>query len=263
MSIPIYQVDAFANRPFRGNPAAICLLDEYAEGNWMQDLAAEMNLSETAFVRSLQDGFELRWFTPVFEVDLCGHATLAAAHVLWSESIVDSGESITFHTRSGPLTCRQDGGLIELDFPATPPESMDDAPELLAALGISEASYIGRSPFDKVVVVSSEEVVLSLQPDFARLAEFPMRGVMVSAVAENSEFDFISRYFAPAAGVNEDPVTGSAHCCLGPYWAEILGKPDLLAHQASKRGGVVRVRVRDDRVLLGGEAVIIMKGELI
>ncbi|MCA8993832.1 MAG: PhzF family phenazine biosynthesis protein [Planctomycetaceae bacterium] len=263
MSVPIYQVDAFANRPFRGNPAAICLLAEEADPDWMQDVAAEMNLAETAFVRPLQNGFELRWFTPIFEVDLCGHATLAAAHVLWTESIVDLEATITFHTRSGPLTCRRDGRLIELDFPATPPEPVDAAHELLAALGISEASYIGRSPFDKVVVVDSEELVRSLEPDFARLAEFPMRGVIVSAALENSEFDFISRFFAPAAGVNEDPVTGSAHCCLGPYWAQILGKSDMLAFQASKRGGVVQVRVRDDRILLGGEAVTIMKGELI
>jgi PhzF family phenazine biosynthesis protein len=262
MNVPCFQIDAFAERPFSGNPAAVCLLDDEADSDWMQAVASEMNLSETAFVRPVQDGYELRWFTPAFEVDLCGHATLASAHILWTEGHVPTNTPIRFHTRSGVLTCKQDGDLIELDFPATPPEQSEPPSGLLEALGISSSEFVGKSPFDKFVIVDSEVTVRSLQPDFGLLAQIPMRGVIVTAVAENPEFDFVSRFFAPTAGVNEDPVTGSAHCCLGPFWQDRLGKSEMMAYQASKRGGVVRVQVKGDRVLLGGKAITVMKGEL-
>jgi predicted PhzF superfamily epimerase YddE/YHI9 len=262
MTIPIYQVDAFAEKRFEGNPAAVCLLHDDLPGEWMQSMAAEMNLSETAFVRPIDDGFELRWFTPAMEVDLCGHATLASAHVLWSEGIAPPREPIRFHTRSGVLTCRPAGNAIELDFPATPATACDPPDGLLEALDVRPA-FVGRSKFDKFLVVDSEEVVRSLQPDFAALRRIAdMRGLIVTSISSDPRFDFISRFFAPGAGVDEDPVTGSAHCCLGPFWGERLGKAELTGFQASKRGGVVRVRVSGDRVILGGTAVTVFRGEL-
>ncbi|TWU49266.1 PhzF family phenazine biosynthesis protein [Rubripirellula reticaptiva] len=263
MKVPLFQVDAFADRRFSGNPAAVCLLDDEADSEWMQSIASEMNLSETAFVRRVKDEFQLRWFTPAYEVDLCGHATLASAHILWAEGGVKANEPIHFQTRSGVLTCKQDGDLIELNFPATPPAQTEPPPRLLEALGVNTSEYIGQSPFDQFVVVSSEEIVRSLQPDFGKLAEIPMRGVIVTAVSDDPQFDFVSRFFAPSAGVNEDPVTGSAHCCLGPFWQKRLGKSEMMAYQASKRGGAVRVRIDGDRVLLGGKAVTVLKGELV
>jgi len=256
------QIDAFTDRPFAGNPAAVCLLDEERSADWMQAVAAEMNLSETAFVRPLGDGFELRWFTPAIEVDLCGHATLAAAHALWSEGVVTAAAPIRFHTRSGVLTCTQAGEFIELDFPATPAQAAEPPDGLLAALGITP-SFVGRSKFDKFVLVESEQVVRALKPDVARLRTIPMRGVMVTSTSDDPRFDFVSRYFAPGAGIDEDPVTGSAHCCLGPFWSERLGKTEMTAYQASARGGVVRVRVNGDRVILGGQAVTVWRGELV
>lgn len=262
MTAPIYQVDAFTNRPFSGNPAAVCLLEEEADGDWMQAVALEMNLSETAFLRKLDDGYELRWFTPVYEVELCGHATLASAHILWSETELSDGAAIRFHSRSGVLTCQRAGDSIELDFPATPPESAEAPPELVESLGIEQTDFVGVSPFDRFVVVSSEDVVRSLEPDFGRLGKIEMRGVIVTAPSDSAEFDFVSRYFAPAAGVNEDPATGSAHCCLAPYWSERLGKQEMSAFQASARGGRVQVRCNDDRVILGGKAVTTLKGTL-
>ena len=255
-------VDAFTDRPFAGNPAAVCLLEEARDAQWMQAVAAEMNLSETAFVRVLDDGFELRWFTPAIEVELCGHATLASAHVLWTEGIVDKRLPIRFHTKSGLLTCTQDSDLIELDFPATPTQESEPLAGLLDALGV-QPTFVGRSKFDKFLVVESEKAVRSLKPNFAALRQISMRGVMVTSTSDDPRYDFVSRFFAPSAGVNEDPVTGSAHCCLGPYWSEQLGKAEMTAFQASARGGVVRVRVAGDRVLLGGQAVTVMKGELV
>jgi PhzF family phenazine biosynthesis protein len=262
MNVPCFQIDAFADRPFSGNPAAVCLLDDEADSDWMQAVASEMNLSETAFVRTAQDGYELRWFTPAFEVDLCGHATLASAHVLWTEGHVPANSPIRFHTRSGVLTCKLIGDLIELDFPATPPVQTEPPSGLLEALGISSTEFVGKSAFDNLVVVDSAATVRSLQPDFGQLAQISMRGAIVTATSDDPAFDFVSRFFAPAAGVNEDPVTGSAHCCLGPFWQERLGKSELMAYQASKRGGVVRVQVKDDRVLLGGKAITVMQGKL-
>ncbi|MCA9119668.1 MAG: PhzF family phenazine biosynthesis protein [Planctomycetaceae bacterium] len=255
-------VDAFTDRPFAGNPAAVCVLEQQRDADWMQAVAAEMNLSETAFVRRLDGDFELRWFTPAIEVELCGHATLASAHALWTEGIVKTGQPIRFHTKSGVLTCTQAGDLIELDFPATPAEAAEPPAGLLDALG-AQPNYVGKSKFDKFILVESEKVVRSLKPDFTALRQVPMRGVIVTSPSDDPQFDFVSRYFAPGAGIDEDPVTGSAHCCLGPYWSERLGKIEMTAFQASSRGGIVRVRLNGDRVLLGGQAVTVMKGELL
>lgn len=260
--IRCFQVDAFSNRPFAGNPAAVCLLNRERDAAWMQALAAEMNLSETAFVRPLNDGFELRWFTPAIEVDLCGHATLASAHALWTEGVVNGDQPIRFHTKSGVLPCRQNGEFIELDFPATPAHETEPPAGLLDALGVTP-SFVGRSKFDTFVLVESEEVVRSLKPDFVCLREISMRGVIVTGTSNDPRFDFVSRYFAPSAGIDEDPVTGSAHCCLGPFWGERLGKREMTAYQASARGGIVRVQVNGDRVILGGQAVTVLKGELV
>jgi PhzF family phenazine biosynthesis protein len=256
------QIDAFTDRPFAGNPAAVCLLEGERDAAWMQAVAAEMNLSETAFVRPQGDSFELRWFTPAIEVELCGHATLASAHALWTEDVVSREQPIRFHTRSGVLTCSTHGAIIELDFPATPAHAAEPPAGLLEALGVNP-TFVGRSKFDKFVLVESEQVVRVLKPDFARLREIPMRGVMVTSTSDDPRFDFVSRYFAPGAGIDEDPVTGSAHCCLGPFWSERLGKSEMTAYQASARGGVVRVRINGDRVILGGQAVTVWRGELL
>jgi PhzF family phenazine biosynthesis protein len=259
------QIDAFTDRPYSGNPAAVCLLEDAGDAPWMQAVAAEMNLSETAFVRPLDSGFELRWFTPAVEVDLCGHATLAAAHALWSEGVVDGGDVIRFHTRSGLLTAVQRGELIELDFPATRPVAaeLDDLQvrELGDVLGVTPL-HVERSAFDLLVEVGSDSDLRAARPDFRRLAEFDSRGVIVTCRSADPRFDFLSRFFAPAVGVDEDPVTGSAHCCLGPYWSERLGKSEMTAFQASSRGGVVRVRVSGERIRLAGRAVTVFRGEL-
>lgn len=228
----------------------------------MQAVAAEMNLSETAFVHPLEGGtWSLRWFTPVVEVDLCGHATLATAHALLTEGLAQEDEVIRFQTRSGLLTAARDGDLIELDFPVKP-EQPSEAPEgLLESLGIASPRYVGRNAWDYLVEVDSPETVRALSPDHARLRTIPVRGVMVTARGDG-EFDFVSRFFAPGSGVDEDPVTGSAHCCLAPYWAERLGKREFRAYQASPRGGELRVRLDGDRVKLGGHAVTILRAEL-
>ncbi len=261
MTVPITLVDAFASRPFEGNPAAVCLLSEARDSAWMQLVAREMNLSETAFLIPREDGFGLRWFTPGVEVDLCGHATLASAHVLWEEGLLDSEAAARFHTKSGLLTARRERGLIWLDFPALAEERVE-APEGLArALG-APPRYVGRNAFDYVVEVESEETVRRLSPDLRALARLGGRGVSVTSRAQTGDYDFVSRFFAPASGIDEDPVTGSAHCCLGPFWATRLAKSDLIGYQASSRGGVVRVACRGDRVGLGGEAVTVLRGSL-
>ena len=216
-------IDAFSSRPFTGNPAAVCLLEAERPADWMQAVAAEMNLSETAFVRRVDDGFCLRWFTPTIEVELCGHATLASAHALWSEDVVAASQPIRFQTKSGLLTCTRDGDWISLDFPVTPPQPTQPPEGLVDALGV-RPSFVGKSKFDKLVLVESEQVVRSLNPDFARLRQLAVRGVMVTSTSDDPRFDFVSRYFAPGAGIDEDPVTGSAHCCLGPYWGDRLGQ---------------------------------------
>lgn len=258
----IYQVDAFTDRPFAGNPAGVCLLPEPAAEAWMQAIAAEMNLSETAFLVRQPDGaFHLRWFTPAAEVKLCGHATLASAHILWETGVLQPGETARFHTLSGLLTATRRDGWIELDFPATPALPAEPPANLAEALGASPC-YVGLNVFDYLVEVENEATVRNLRPDFTALDKFPVRGVIVTARSAAPEFDFVSRFFAPSVGVNEDPVTGSAHSCLAPYWADRLGKIAMVAHQVSPRGGVVRVRLAGDRVLLGGQAVTVLVGEL-
>jgi PhzF family phenazine biosynthesis protein len=262
VSITLYQVDAFTEEPFQGNPAAVCILEKPADADWMQLVAREMNLSETAFLHPQGDGFNLRWFTPATEVDLCGHATLAAAHVLWETHQVPPEARIVFTTRSGRLEACLKAGWIELDFPATPVDPVAEAPILLRALGTA-ALFVGRNRFDYLVEVADEGRVNALVPNFDLLRKIDARGVMVTAqTASSGLYDFVSRFFAPAAGVNEDPVTGSAHCSLGPYWSRKLGKTELYAYQASARGGALKVSVQEDRVLLGGKALTVMVGAL-
>jgi PhzF family phenazine biosynthesis protein len=263
MTIRLFHVDAFTDSPFSGNPAAVCLLSgETGNSAWMQQVAAEMNLSETAFLQRRSDGFDLRWFTPKVEVDLCGHATLASAHVLWSEGVATADETIHFHTRSGVLKAVRHGNLIELDFPLTPEEPAPEPPGLADALGAS-LQYIGKSRFDYLAELDSEEKLRALVPNFRALASLSIRGLIVTSRSARPEFDFVSRFFAPGAGIDEDPVTGSAHCCLAAYWRKKLGKDRFVAYQASARGGVVHVRIQGERAILEGKAVIVAKGELL
>lgn len=262
MPIPIVQVDAFTDRPFAGNPAAVCVLREPQDELWMRAVAREMNLSETAFLAPSDDGFRLRWFTPAVEIDLCGHATLASAHVLWEEGHLAAGAQARFHSRSGLLLARRDGDWIELDFPATPEQPAEAPAGLAAALGAAPR-YVGRNQFDYLVELESAEALRNLSPDFTALRRLPVRGVIVTSRSDSPDYDFLSRFFAPGSGIDEDPVTGSAHCCLGPFWGARLGKREFMAYQASSRGGVVRVRLAGDRVLLGGRAVTVLRGELV
>jgi len=263
MTARIFHVDAFTDVPFAGNPAAVCLLTQEQSQDWMQSVAAEMNLSETAFVRILAKDYELRWFTPAMEVELCGHATLASAHILWTQGFAGHDESIRFQTKSGVLTCKRTDTAIELNFPAMPPIETAPPKALLDAFHI-RPSFVGKSLFDFLLVVDSEEIIRNLRPDLHTLRDIRgIRGVIISGPADNPRFDFVSRFFAPAAGIDEDPVTGSAHCCLGPYWSGRLGKSSMTGYQASKRGGIVHVRVETDRVILGGNAVTVLQGELL
>lgn len=262
MSILLTHVDAFTDVPFAGNPAAVCLLPEARDAAWMQHVAREMQLSETAFlVRRGPDEFDLRWFSPAVEIDLCGHATLASAHTLWETGVLSVDRIARFHTRSGVLTAERQEGWIELNFPSTPSTAADPPPGLAEALGV-EPRYTGRSRFDYLVQVESEAQVRALAPDAARLRSLPVRGVIVTARATTTGWDFVSRFFAPGSGIDEDPVTGSAHCCLAPFWAERLGKTAFVARQVSPRGGTLRVRLDGDRVRLAGQAVTILSGEL-
>jgi len=263
MSIRIVQVDAFTSHPFAGNPAAVCLLPEARPDQWMRDVAREMNLSETAFLTPQYGGYNLRWFTPFVEVDLCGHATVASAHVLWEDGHLPGGRQARFHTRSGLLLADKRGDWIELDFPAKIAAACDGPAAMLQALGVKQPKFVGRNVFDYLVEAESEEIVRSLSPYHTALRKEPVRGVIVTAGSESPEFDFVSRFFAPGSGIDEDPVTGSAHCALGPYWAERLGKSEMTGYQASARGGVVRVRLDGARVILGGQAVTVMRAELL
>jgi PhzF family phenazine biosynthesis protein len=258
----IVQVDAFTNRPFTGNPAAVCVLAEVPAEWWMQDVAREMNLSETAFLLPHEDGYDLRWFTPTTEVDLCGHATLASAHVLWEDGHLPPAETARFHTRSGVLTATRAGEWIEMDFPAEPAREVEPLLGLAEALGAAPAVWVGRNRFDYLIELADEKQVRTLNPDPRALRELGGRGFIVTSRATANGFDFVSRFFAPAAGVDEDPVTGSAHCALAPYWAERLGRPELVGYQVSARGGVVRVRSAGERVVLAGQAVTVLRGEL-
>ncbi|MEM8668530.1 MAG: PhzF family phenazine biosynthesis protein [Planctomycetota bacterium] len=275
-ALPIWQVDAFASEPFKGNPAAVCVLDRYPDDRWLQNLAIEMNLSETAFVVPMETpgNFHLRWFTPAAEVDLCGHATLASAHTLIEQNVVSPNAPIRFQTRSGELTCHQSGDHITLDFPAIPVTGTADetlAKDVRSALGI-ETAQVMTSKFDLLVIIDAESTVRGLKPDFHRLSMIPVRGVIVSAVSDDASIDFVSRFFAPQHNIDEDPVTGSAHCCLTPYWSEKLDKTSLVGYQASSRGGTVYCELNrssqhgdsesGDRVKLSGSAVTVMEGSL-
>ena len=262
MTLPLYLIDAFASSPFTGNPAGVCLLDAARPDAWLQAVANEMNQAETAFLLREGPGFRLRWFTPAAEVDLCGHATLASAHFLWSEGKLPARDTARFETRSGVLTAQQSDGWITLDFPATPAVPTGQPAGLFAALGLSRAEAVLRSRFDYLVVCEDPATVRSLRPDFHALATIPTRGVIVTARSDRPDADFISRFFAPAMSVNEDPVTGSAHCALGPYWAARLGRHELLGYQASARGGIVRVGHAGERVQLGGQAITVLCGTL-
>jgi PhzF family phenazine biosynthesis protein len=262
MTQTIVQVDAFTDRAFAGNPAAVCVLHSPRDEQWMQDVAREMNLSETAFLQREGDTFQLRWFSPTIEIDLCGHATLASAHVLWEDGHLAPDEEARFRTRSGQLVARREGDRITMDFPADPPHVTDAPAALMEALAV-RASYVGRGRFDYLVEVESEDVVRRLRPNMSELERVTTRGVIVTARSNDPGLDFVSRFFAPAAGVPEDPVTGSAHCCLGPYWRDRLGKNELTGYQASARGGTVGVRCLDARVLLSGHAVTVLRAELL
>lgn len=261
MSLTLNVVDAFTNCPFTGNPAAVCVLPAARDDAWMQLVAREMNLSETAFLHPIEGGFSLRWFTPTIEVKLCGHATLASAHTLWETGALASDAAARFHTQSGWLACRRAGDWIEMDFPALPIEAAEPPPALLEGLD-AKPMFVGKAVLNWLVELSSERAVRDVRPNYQRLGELPVQGIIVTARADSPEFDFVSRYFAPASGVNEDPVTGSAHCALGPYWKTKLGKSDLIGNQVSARGGVVKVGVRGERVLLGGQAVTVSRVEL-
>ena len=258
----LFQVDAFADEVFGGNPAAVCLLAGPAGAAWMQSVASEMNLSETAFVEPSGAGYGLRWFTPVAEVDLCGHATLASAHVLYEAGLVSPAEPVRFDSVSGPLIARREDGLLVLDFPARRAEPAPPPAGLLPALGVGTVVWSGQGEDDVMVVLPQEDDVTGLRPDTVALAGLETRGVIVTAPASRPGADFVSRFFAPAVGIAEDPVTGSAHCTLAPYWAERLGRDSLTGYQASARGGTVRVRLAGDRVLLAGRAVTVFAGQL-
>jgi PhzF family phenazine biosynthesis protein len=260
MPTPVSVVDAFTDRPFAGNPAGVCPLDAPRPDDWMQAVAAEMNHAETAFCFPEGDGWRLRWFTPVAEVDLCGHATLAAAHALWETGRYPPGTAIRFLTRSGVLTAAPDADGIALDFPALPTDPTPPPDGLVDALGAVPVAVFSTR-MDYLCELADEATVRRLDPDFGKLRAVKTRGVIVTA--RGAEYDFVSRFFAPAFGVPEDPVTGSAHCALGPYWGTKLGTADLVGYQASRRGGVVRVGVRGDRVRLAGRAVTVLRGELL
>jgi PhzF family phenazine biosynthesis protein len=262
MSQPIVQIDAFTDQPFAGNPAAVCLMSGPADERWMQRVASEVNLAETAFLYPQESGYHLRWFTPAAEVALCGHATLATAHLLWQDGHAKADAVLSFSTRSGELRARKRGEWIELDFPARPVDPVTPPAGLLEALGVT-AVFVGKSTYDYLVEVESSDTVRGLKPNLSVLTQLSVRGAIVTARSSNTQFDFISRFFAPGVGVPEDPVTGSAHCTLGPYWQSKLGKSEFVAWQASPRGGMVRVRVMNDRVFLGGKAVTVFRGELV
>ena len=266
MSRPLYQVDAFTDTAFAGNPAAVCLLATERPDAWMQDVAAEMALSETAFLRPQSNGrFQLRWFTPTDEVRLCGHATLASAHVLWREGIIAADAPAQFDTRSGPLSATRHDDRIVMDFPADPPLPSESPDTLSEGLPDTSYEHVGRTGRDHFVRLPSAEAVHTLSPNLSALATLDTRGVIVTAPADTDEADFVSRFFAPGVGVPEDPVTGSAHCALGPYWSDELNRTTLTGRQVSERGGTVHVNLDGpdaDRVELGGQAVTTLRGRL-
>ena len=262
MSLPLFQVDAFTDKLFAGNPAAVCLLDKKRDDHWMQQLAAEMNLSETAFLLKYTDGYNLRWFTPKMEVELCGHATLASAHVLFKIGLIPAGEEVRFHTLSGLLAAKKSGDWIELNFPTQPPKTIEPPEAILKAVDI-HPSYCGKTNGKFLFEVANEEIVRNLQPDFSAIKNLTREDIIVTSVATTPGFDFVSRFFAPGIGIDEDPATGSSHCVLAPYWQGRLGKAEFKAYQASARGGVLRVRLAEGRTFISGRAVTVFKTELL
>jgi PhzF family phenazine biosynthesis protein len=260
MPVKIVHVDAFTATPFGGNPAAVCILPLPADEAWMRQVAREMNLSETAFLHPENGGYRLRWLTPAVEVDLCGHATLASAHVLWEDGHIPAEAEARFHTRSGLLSCKRNDGWIEMNFPAKPAEPAAAPPQLAEALG-AEILYTGRNQFDYLVEVADEATLRSLNPNHYLLRQLPVRGVI--ATARGLDYDFVSRFFAPGSGIDEDPVTGSAHSALTPFWSRRLRKTEMTGFQASARGGVVKVRLEGDRVHMSGQAVTVLRGDLL
>lgn len=261
--LEIFQVDSFTGRAFAGNPAAVCFCPSAPEPGWMQSVAREMNLSETAFVTPRADGHDLRWFTPAIEIELCGHATLATAHVLWESGRLEPENAARFHTRSGLLTAERRGDWIEMDFPARRLDPVPDPPPAFAAAFACEPRFVGRYRADYLVEVESEAMVRAATPDVELIMRIPARAAILTARATTAPYDFVSRFFAPGSGVAEDPVTGSAHCALAPFWGERLGKEEMLGYQASARGGDVRVRLAGDRVKLLGQAVTVLRGRLV
>ncbi len=260
MSFALYQVDSFTDQPFKGNPAGVCILQEPAAESWMQDLAREMNLSETAFLTPADEGFNLRWFTPALEVDLCGHATLASAHILYETGRLKPDQTARFNTLSGLLKASKTGAWVELDFPVLEDHPIPEPRGLSEALGVAPL-YIGESRFDLIVEVKDQETVEQLKPDIGKLSSISARGFIITSRSSNPEYDFVSRFFAPGAGIAEDPVTGSAHCVLAPFWRKRLHKEQFSAYQASARGGVLHIKLAGDRVLISGQAVTVFKLE--
>jgi PhzF family phenazine biosynthesis protein len=260
MNIRVVTVDAFTAHPFAGNPAAVCVLSAPKPDEWMRNVAREMNLSETAFLHPIEDGYSLRWLTPSVEVALCGHATLASAHVLWEDGHIKHHYPARFNTKSGWLTCERRGDWIEMDFPAKKEEPAEAPPQLAEALGV-DLKYVGKNQFDYLVEVADEATLRALNPNHHLLRQLPVRGII--ATSASSEYDFVSRFFAPGSGIDEDPVTGSAHTALAPYWGKKLGKTEMTGYQASARGGIVKVRLNGDRVILCGQAVTMLRGELL
>ncbi|MBN6188832.1 PhzF family phenazine biosynthesis protein [Aneurinibacillus sp. BA2021] len=255
-------INTFTEQPFRGNPAAVCLLNEEKDDKWMQTVAKEINLPTTAFIHYSHHEFYLRWFTTSTEIPICGHGTMASANFLWEKGLIDKGKTISFQTKSGVLRAQLIDGWIQLQFPAIPEEKINNPELLLTALCVKPI-YVGKSKLDYLVEVESEEIVRSLKPNIDILAQLPVRGVIVTSKSKTSEFDFVSRFFSPSQGIIEDYVNGSSHCCLGPYWKNKLNKNEFIAYQASERGGILKVRVLDNEVFLSGQAITLFDGKFL
>ena len=257
----IFTVDAFTDKLFSGNPAGVCILDEDMSENTMLSIAAEMNLSETAFVKKIDEGFSLKWFTPKVEVQLCGHATLATAHILWEQGILSQNEEARFHTLSGLLTVTNDNGEYEMNFPAYTVKDVSPNEKLIEALKVTPVNF-AEAEYHYICELESEEQLRNVSPSLETLMGLEKFGIIITAKSSGNGYDFVSRFFAPSKGVNEDPVTGSAHCSLGPYWMQKTGRDYFTAYQASQRGGVVKIKMNDSRVLLKGRAVTFLRGDI-
>jgi PhzF family phenazine biosynthesis protein len=262
MKYTIFQVDAFSVKPFKGNPAAVCILPKLKDSAWMQAVAQEMNLSETAFLFPKDNDYLLRWFTPTTEVDLCGHATIASAHILFENGLYDSEETINFHTASGIISATTSNGTIELNMPLLKSKDIEIPQDAVEATGLKPISAGISETNQLVLVLDSEQEVREFEPDLRKIARLPYIDLIITAVADDAKYDFVSRFFSPQTGIPEDPVTGMAHCLLGPFWQRRLGKDMFCAYQASARGGKVWVKVADDRCFIGGKAVTVFKAEL-